>query len=357
MGLFDCCAVAVTIASRVTAGAASVDATGSEVVIASVIGRGSVIGSGLAVGTRFVGRRSRLSGQLVLRKDGCVLPLLDTRVTFPSGGLTAAAEVLAVVDLTESGRTGVVTDVSPFHPVDQAWPDQGPDVGTIAFGDGEAEVVDTVLGATSGANLLSAPNIPVRRGEPGWAFVVIHVVPSDGRLPVVGQQVELRVEPAQRVAVSIGHTACHLAALALNAALADRWRKPIQSDGLGHPNFDSAALVASAIRPFGAVDTYRIGKSLRKRGFDVAGLHLDQVTETANRKLADWVAAGVSIAIESDGPGLTDRRSWVCRLPDGVERIPCGGTHPTSLAGVTAIDVRLQLADAELIMETKVTPG
>lgn len=302
-----------------------------------------------------MGRRSRLSGQLVLRKDGVVLALLDTRVTFPSGGLTAVAEVLALTDLTESGRTGVVTDVTPFHPVDQSWPDQGPDVGTMIFGDGEAEVVDTVLGATSGPNLLSAPNIPVRRGEPGWAFLVIHVVPADGPLPAVGQQVELRVEPAQRIAVSLGHTACHLAALALNAALAGRWRKPVQPDGLGHPNFDGAALLASSIRPFGAVDTYRIGKSLRKKGFDVIGLDLDRVTATANSTLAGWVAAGVSIEIEADGPGLTDRRQWVCRLPEGVERIPCGGTHPTSLAGVAAIDVRLGLTDAELIMETKVT--
>lgn len=303
------------------------------------------------------GRRSRLNGQLVLRKDGCVLPLRDTRVTFPTGGLTATAEVLAVTDLPESGRKAVVTDVSPFHPVDAAWPDQGADAGVIAFDDMEVEVVDVVLGGTSGDNLLTASNIPVRPGEPGWAFLVVHLVASDGPLPAVGQRVELRVEPAQRVAVSLGHTACHLAALALNGALADRWRKPVEPDGLGQPNFDRAALATSRIRPLAAVDTYRIGKSLRKKGFDVVGLDSDQVAARANATLARWVAAGVSIVIDTEGPGLTDRRTWVCRLPEGVERIPCGGTHPTSLAGVAAIEVRLDLVDAELIMETSVTLG
>lgn len=283
-------------------------------------------------------------------------PLRDTRVTFPFGGLTAVAEVLAVVDLADFGRTGVVTEVTPFHPVDDAWPDQGPDAGSMLVGEEEVEVIDVVRRATFGDNLLSASNIPVRRGEPGWAFQVIHVVSSNGPVPAVGQQVELRVDPEQRTAVSLGHTACHLAALALNAAFADRWRKPVASDGLGHPNFDGAALSTSRIGPYGAVDVYRIGKSLRKKGFDAVGLDLGAATATANALLASWVAAGASITVEADGPGLTDRRTWVCRLPDGVERIPCGGTHPTSLAGVAAIDVTLNLVDAELTMHTTVTP-
>ena len=286
-----------------------------------------------------------------------MLPVLDTRVTFPSGGLIASAEVLAVVDLADSGRAGlcgVVTDLTPFHPVDDAWPDQGADVGTMAFDDTEIEVVDAVLGATFGANLLSTPNIPVRRGTPGWGFLVIHVVPSGGSRPAVGQQVDLRVEARQRTAISLGHTACHLASLALNAALADCWRKPVALDGLGHPNFDQAALSTSRITPYGAVDIYRIGKSLRKKGFDVVGLDLDQSAALANATLAGWVRAGASIAVEAEGPGLTDRRTWVCRLPEGIERIPCGGTHPSSLDGVAAIDVRLDLVDAELTMETRV---
>ena len=303
-------------------------------------------------------RRNRLSGQLDLRKDGRVLPLLDTRVTFPAGGLTTESEVLAVTALDDCGRpgeVGIVTDVSPFHPVDDAWPDQDPDRGVLLVLDAEVEIIDVVLGATQGANLLSSTNIPVRRGAPGWAFLVVHVVAAHGPLPTVGERVELRVDASHRAALSLGHTACHLAALALNAALADRWRKPVALDGLGRPNFDGAALLASRIAPHRSHDTYRIGKSLRKRGFEATGLDLAHVAASANAVLAGWVAAGVRITVDAQGPGLTDRRTWVCELPEGTERIPCGGTHPVSLAGVAAIDIGLRLSDAELIMETNVT--
>ncbi|WP_197676143.1 alanyl-tRNA editing protein [Nakamurella panacisegetis] len=286
-----------------------------------------------------------------------MLPLEDTRVTFPAGGLTADGEVLAVVpldDLGPGGLLGFVTDVSPFHPVDHGWPDQGPDRGVVSISGVTVEVVDVVLGATDGHNLLIATNIPVRRGEPGWAFVVVHVIGADQVRPEVGERVQLAVDAAHRDALGRGHTACHIAALALNAALADRWRKPVPVDGLGHPNFDQLALANSRIRPDGATDVYRLGKSLRKKGFDSADLPLAELTAAVNARLAGWVAAGATISIEADGPGLTDRRTWVCTLPDGQERILCGGTHPTSLAGIESIGVELTLDDAELVMQTSV---
>ena len=302
--------------------------------------------------------RLRRIRQAVLRKDGQVLlPLIDTRVTFPAGALSAESEVVAVVELDDSA-TGIVTATSPFHPVDPGWPDQGPDRGTVTLDGDVVEVIDVLLGATQGHNLFTSTNIPVRRGEAGWAFVVVHVVPAAGPLPSLGQRVELAVEPAHRDALCFGHTACHVAALALNAALADRWRKPVPLDGLGHPNFDRQALTSSRIRPDAATDIYRLGKSLRKKGFDTdftAGGTVESVVTFANEQLARWVTAGADIHIEADGPGLTDRRTWVCTLPDGVERIPCGGTHLRSLAGVAAIEISLAHDDAELVMETRVT--
>ena len=65
----------------------------------------------------------------------------------------------------------------------------------------------------------------------------------------------LTVDAAHRAALSAGHTGCHVAALALNAALAGRWRKPGRADGLGHPDFDQLAIVSSRIEPDGAIDT------------------------------------------------------------------------------------------------------
>src|SRR4051794_31222747 len=123
----------------------------------------------------------------VLRNDVQVLPLADTHVTFPAGGLISEATVLAVVGIPESGLSGtaMVTDVSPFHPVDPGWPDQGPDRGTAVIEGSAVELVDVVLGATTGDKLLIATNIPVKRGEPGWAFVVVHVLAPGGPVPLV----------------------------------------------------------------------------------------------------------------------------------------------------------------------------
>lgn len=288
-----------------------------------------------------------------------MLPLIDTRVTFPSGGLTAESEVLAVIEMPAADESGVcagfVTATTPFHPLDHGWPDQGPDTGKVTTDGVEVDVVDVVLGATDGSNLLTGPEIPVRRGESGWAFVVVHVVGPDAPIPVIGQPVRLEVDPVHRDELSHGHTACHLAALALDAALAERWRKPVLLDGLGHPNFDHLALATSRIHPNAATDTYRIGKSLRKKGFDPAEWDVRDTARLMNEQLARWVAKDAVIRVEADGPGLTDRRSWVCELPEGTERIACGGTHPTSLGGVAAIDVGLALTDAELTMVTKVT--
>jgi alanyl-tRNA synthetase len=287
---------------------------------------------------------------------GMPLPPQDTLVTYPNGSLTEQASVLFVG--VEDDRTLLLTDVTPFHPVDPRWPDQGPDQGTVTAGDVTVPVVDCVIGATDGSELFVGDAVPVRRGEPGRAFVVVHVLDTGAVTLKEGQQVTLAVDGAHRAALSAGHTACHVAALALNAALAARWRKPVATDGLGHPDFDQLAITSSQIRPDGAVDRYRLGKSLRKKGFDSDGLvnAVGPLSEAANTQLAEWVATGAPIVLEISGPGLTDLREWVCALPEGTQRIPCGGTHLTSLAEVDAITVELTFDETagELMMTTSV---
>ena len=56
------------------------------------------------------------------------------------------------------------------------------------------------------------------------------------------------------------------------------------------------------------------------------------------------------------GPGLTDRREWVCELPDGTARMPCGGTHVGSLADLDGVRVALALDESgqQLTMRTTV---
>lgn len=284
------------------------------------------------------------------------LPRVDTLISYPGGALTERATVLHVA--TSDDRIQLITDRTCAHPVDPRWPDQGADRGTISVGGQVAEMIDCVIGATDGQTLFVGADIPVRRGEPGWAFLVVHAIPRGGAIPAEGDEVIVTVDADYRRSLSAGHTACHVAALALNAALAQRWRKPVGTDGLGHPDFDQLAIVSSRITPDGAVDSYRVGRSLRKKGFDVEGLDaaLPALAASANAVLTGWVGTGAAIDLQVEGPGLTDLREWVCVLPEGTQRIACGGTHLHSLAEVEAIVVELSgdIPAGELVMTTTV---
>lgn len=282
------------------------------------------------------------------------LPTSDTEVTYPDGATASTGVVLHVQPVGED-RSAVVLDRTAFHPVDTAWPDQPADRGSLRWAGGLATVVDAVTGGIHEGELLLGAELPVRMGTAGWTFVVGHVV--DGPAPEVGDTVEVTVDAAYRHALSAGHTACHLASLALDAALADAWTKPVAGDALGNPAFDDPAIQTSRIEPFGSLDVYRIGKSLRRAGFDPAALaDPDAVAARADAALAGWVATGAPIRIERDGHEISTRRSWVCELPEAVVRIPCGGTHLTSLAGVASIRVTLEVAEVpgglELRMRT-----
>lgn len=283
------------------------------------------------------------------------LPALDTTVDYPAGRTQSTATVLHVEPLS-SGLVAVLLDTTPVHPVDAGWPDQGPDRAVLRTQDTELPVLDCVVGATDGSALYLGRDIPVPKGTPGWAFVVAHLVAPDALAE--GQSVEAVVDAGYRRRMSAGHTMCHLASLALNRALADRWKKEVRADALDNPDFDGAAIDVSLIGENGSVDTYRLGKSLRRKGFVTEGLaeHVAEITAAVNAALAEWVATGASVRIDRDGPLLTDRRYWICELPVHEVRIPCGGTHVSSLAEVGAVRVALSTADVDgttvLTMET-----
>jgi alanyl-tRNA synthetase len=265
----------------------------------------------------------------------------DTLVDYPAGATSSRGPVLATVAL-EAGL-GVVLERTAFHAVDTGWPDQPADRGTLAG----HPVIDAVVGATDGGEIFVGRDIPVRKGAEGWSFIVVHVLAADA--PVhVGDEVEVTVDEGYRTALSAGHTACHLASLALDAALADAWTKEVGGDALGNPDFESNACESSRIHEGGSVDVYRVGKSLRKKGFDVSALDdLDGLAGRANAQLAAWVASDAGIRIDRDGEGLGDRRRWVCELPGGDAVIPCGGTHLTSLGELSAVTVAFERADVE----------
>jgi len=286
------------------------------------------------------------------------LPSADTRVTYPAGELEAAARVVHVAPAGDA-QLAIITDVTSFHPIDAGWPDQPADTGTLSVGGVDIAVRDAVVAATDGAVLAIGDDIPVRKGTEGWSFVVAHLVDEDAAV-AEGDDVVIRADAPTRRALSLGHTACHAASLALNQALATRWSKTARQDALGNPDFDGIAIASSRIEPHGSVDRYRLNKSLRRAGFDAAGLadELETLGDAVTRTISSWVAAGGSVHVERDGDLLTDRRRWVADLPDGIARIECGGTHVTSLAELAGARVSLELGDDQgtpvLTMRTRV---
>jgi alanyl-tRNA synthetase len=278
----------------------------------------------------------------------------DTIVSYPRGDTSNTAVVLHCEALppTEGGpRWAVLLDTTCCHPVNAGWPDQGADRAVLqpeASAGLSTPVVDCVVAATDGEALFLGTDIPVRPGTPGWAFVVAHVVDDASGL-AEGERVELVVDAEYRRALSLGHSGCHLAALALNRAMAGRWGKEVRSDGLGSPDFDGIAIESSRIGEFGSVDSYRLNKSLRRKGFDTEGMAeaLPEIGAAINAALAEWTTGPGLIHIDAEGPLLSDRRHWVCELPDGTVRIPCGGTHARSLAELGVVSVALELGDVD----------
>jgi alanyl-tRNA synthetase len=270
--------------------------------------------------------------------------LQDTIVTYPSGALVATATVLRAAPAGE--LLAVVVDQTSIHPVDAAWPDQPADAGVLRVDGAEIPIRDAVVAATDGGRLFLGGEIPVRKGTEGWSFLVAHLVDADA--PVTeGDSVELEADAALRRSLSVGHTACHAASLALNRALAERWSKAGREDALGAPDFDAIAITSSRIDELGSTDRYRLNKSLRRAGFDATGLadELDGLAASVDATLAQWATAAAAVRIEREGDRLTDRRSWVCELPDATARISCGGTHVGSLAELGAVHVSFELGE------------
>ncbi len=283
-----------------------------------------------------------------------------TNVTFPSGAVSGESTVIRVERLPEGAV--VVVDTTPFHPVDHTWPDQPGDAGALHFGDGQVVVTEAVMAAVSDAGQFAVgTGIPAKRGAEGWTWLVGHKL--DGSVPdwlVEGASVHLVVDAARRDGLSRGHTACHLASLSLDLAVADLWRKDPGIDALGNADFEGRANQSSRIHEDGSIDEYRLGKSLRKAGFDTEAFvaTLSEREARINARLSAWVSSGASSRVETDGPTIIDRRRWCCELPEGDAVMPCGGTHARSLDEFTSISVAFERRDPQtLVMTTTAVPA
>lgn len=270
---------------------------------------------------------------------------------------------IQLVQSTES-VTYVITDITPFHPVSHIWPDHPADKGSVVFNGQVFEVIDCQVGAVElvSGELYVGRAIPVKRDTQGWVFVVVHVLSYTDAINV-GDVISLDVDKQYQLALSRGHSAGHLAYLALNKVLAENyWRKDAdRKDPHGNYDFNSYAQETSFVTPDKCLDTYRLGKTLRKRGLNSADMlsDLKLVEQNVNNQLIDWIQRGVEIKINCDGEHLTDSRYWQCDLGESqMAVIPCGGTHASHLSDFNSITVTLIEIDSQTIeMHSNVNNG
>lgn len=247
----------------------------------------------------------------------------------------------------------VVTERTPFHPVSHIWPDHPADRGTL---NGHS-VLDCQVGAVEleSGELFVGKAIPVKRDEPGWVFVVVHCLAGNVTEINENDVVTLEVDKAYQLSLSRGHSAGHIAYLALNKVLVEGsyWRKDAdRKDPHGNYDFNSYAQESSFVSEDQCVDTYRLGKTLRKRGLNSADVvqDLSVIEEQVNQQIAAWLSLGSDIVVECSGERLTDSRYWLCDLNEGeIAKIPCGGTHVSSLKEFSIISTSLRQVDEQNI--------
>ncbi|MGX6449787.1 metal-dependent hydrolase [Patulibacter sp. S7RM1-6] len=264
------------------------------------------------------------------------------RITYPSGSVRERARVLAV--RVRGDVADVVVDRTPCHPENPRWPDQPADA-IIATVRGERVPATCSEGALAGGAIVDADADADAEGAAGEPVpCVVHHLPAEAA-PAAGDEIELAVDAGLRERLSRAHSVCHFGALALNRALADAggWRKdPGRHDSFGRPDFDALAIQRSTVVADGSTDEYRVGKSLRKKGFVPAALADAPALRAAiAADLRAWLGASPSITLEPGECALADRRRWSSAAGDAPIAFPCGGTHPTGLGPDDVPDVEV----------------
>lgn len=280
------------------------------------------------------------------------MPAFTSTITFHNGSCMEKSRVSAIAQ--HGGDFIVIAAETPFHPRDYQWPDQPEDKGYIENADGKRlDLSDVVCVAISpGGILYVGEEIPVKKNNADWYFCVGHAIAGERPEFTQNDIITLQVDRAHRSALSRAHSAAHLMSLALNRTLSPLWRKEAEwLDPLGAPNFDRVAVAASSISPLRSDDRYRIGKSLRKKGFSSEGLRADIRTyeEEINTQLGLWLQQGSHITQRAEGNGLASYRYWCAEIDNMSVEIPCGGTHPQTFAEIGEITATLDMPDDETL--------
>lgn len=257
---------------------------------------------------------------------------------------------------SDENKTYLITDVTPFHPVSHIWPDHPADQGFVTVGDVQYPVEDCLVGAIeqSTGKLFIAADIPVKRDAEGWAFVVVHQLSASASMINIHDEIVLSVDKEYQASLSRGHSAGHIASLALNKVLAESyWRKDAdRKDPLGSYDFNSYAQVTSFVTQELCTDKYRLGKTLKKRGLNVADMlaNLESIEADINQVISGWLVESTPVAMRLEGEALTDSRYWEWQLDaETLVSIPCGGTHIESTSELKRLSVKLTQLDEQHI--------
>lgn len=283
-----------------------------------------------------------------------------TFVTFPGGALTGQGRIEFAAPYAEDCWF-IIADQTPVHPLSSRWPDQPGDLGQITFADGAlfnfTDAWTGLVDTEAGVLLIGEEVNLARKGEGDWQSVVVHIVQSAQNMHAyVGQEARFTVDPHRRKALSVAHTAAHLAALALNAASAPFWTKAFSDvDAFGRPNLDKAAIQMSSIQQDLSTDIYRLGKSLKKKGFDRDRFHehIESLGAEINSIIRSWLKSEALISVTPPEGLLDDVRLWRSNLNGTEVTIPCGGTHVGSLSDISQIEVNLAPTEDGFVMTTR----
>jgi len=285
-------------------------------------------------------------------------PINPLRITFHTGSCRELSRVAATAK--KDGVTVVMTEVTPFHPRNYRWPDQPADKGRLQTADGARfDVEDAVfVGVSPDGIFFVDGEIPAKKHDEGWRFCVGHAVRAAKLSFARGEEITLLVDEDYRRSLSRAHSAAHLMALALNRSMEPLWRKDAVTDSFGAPDFDTLAMDVSIISPLACRDRYRLGKSLRKKGFSADALRNDpqKYENEINSALAAWLREDAPVTQRAEGDGLTSNRYFCTTLEGRSIEMPCGGTHVRALREIGQISARVSLPDEEtLIIDTSVS--
>ncbi|MEW6685791.1 MAG: hypothetical protein AB1393_06240 [Candidatus Edwardsbacteria bacterium] len=264
-----------------------------------------------------------------------------------------------IIVYRDETRYLLVTDKSPFHPLDYFWKDQPGDRGLIKTEDVTLKISDTVTWPIQkqSQTLSYSPNLNIKRSDPNYILLTAHVIETITKggdifpleeifsLGLIGKNVRMEVDKEYRDSLSRPHSASHLMSLALNKVLDPLWRKDYSRDSLGNRNFDSAAISRSTISPNVSTDTYRLGDSLRKKGFssDVLLANIEEYSKKIEETIAEWCKLkDVEVIMNGKGDFLGSYWTWNTIVDGKNVSIPCGGTHVGRIGEIVPISIEMK---------------